>query len=61
MDNKLINIYIEKGEKSHDKGEYLKALNYYLRAEGLLEEVNDIELTINIDLLYDQLLEVQKA
>ena len=38
MDNKLINIYIEKGEKSHDKGEYLKALNYYLRAEGLLEE-----------------------
>ena len=61
MDNRLINVYISKGEKSHDKGEYLKALNYYLRAEELLGEIDDIELCINIALLYDQLSELEKA
>ncbi|MGL4740059.1 MAG: tetratricopeptide repeat protein, partial [Sarcina sp.] len=61
MDNRLINVYISKGEKAHDNGEFLKALNYYLLAEELLGEVDDLELYINIALLYDELSEEDTA
>ncbi|MDZ5252933.1 tetratricopeptide repeat protein [Clostridium sp. LIBA-8841] len=63
MDNdyRVIDNYIRSGDKAHDEGNLIKALNYYLRAEELLGEEKDIDLIISIALMLDELGDTEKA
>lgn len=63
MDNnyRIIDNYIRSGDKAHDEGNLIKALNYYLRAEELLEGERDIDLIISIALMLDELGDTEKA
>ncbi|MGG5462617.1 tetratricopeptide repeat protein [Clostridium sp. B9] len=60
-DYRVIDNYIRNGDKAHDEGNLIKALNFYLRAEELLGDDKDIDLIISIALMFDEIGDSKKA